>query len=295
MFRELVEFPNHVKVTERSFEAMLKDIRKFTNSSHSHLSGIVDYFNRLELKAKWGIKKVSRSGKPGLKYKFKFPHVIIKGSIMKWRYPTPNTPFGLPVCATLTRGFWTELQNCKLGNSDDFKLDTKKLETRYMIGEEGANTIIINPQATSQKERNPDIPKSKKIPSLIFENPDSADDTEIRQLFDCLSESREELPTRCLAILFRAARVQKFLDPLACASLVDQCMDMLEVYEKEGTFNFAFFKAMLLYHTDVATLQTSETCLAGVDVDAVMEMMGLPLSAEESLESRYSSPITRPN
>ena len=43
MFRELVEFPNKVKVSERMFEAMLKDIRHYIDLSHGHLSGLTDF------------------------------------------------------------------------------------------------------------------------------------------------------------------------------------------------------------------------------------------------------------
>ena len=50
MFRELVEFLKKVKINERMFEAMLRDIRKYINEYHGDLSGLTDFFNRIELK-----------------------------------------------------------------------------------------------------------------------------------------------------------------------------------------------------------------------------------------------------
>ena len=80
MFRELVQFPDQVKVNERMFEAMLKDIRTFINEGHQGLGGLTQFFNRKELRRKWRINSSTKSGKPRMNYSFKLPHVIVKGS-----------------------------------------------------------------------------------------------------------------------------------------------------------------------------------------------------------------------
>ena len=112
-------------------------------------------------------------------------------------------------------------------------------------------------------------------------------------MFDSCTERTKELPTRCLAPLLRAARVKPFLNPLTSAYLVDKCLDLLEVWEKEGSFDYDFFKAIVLHYTIPAELNMSEACLKGIDVESVMEMMGLPLSTKERREARYNSHITK--
>jgi hypothetical protein len=282
MFRELIQFPSQVKVTERMFEAMLKEIRMYINTSHLYLDGLTDFFNRRELRTKWCGTRSVRSGKPKTNYRFKLPSIIVKGSVMKWRYPTKNSRFGLPVCPTLTRGFFTELLNFQVGDSKQIVMNTKKMETRYNIGQEGGSTITIDPQMKSLKQLHKDIDHPEKIPQLLFKNPSTTFDTELRQLFDAFDEAgAKKLPTRCLAPLLCAARVKKFLNPLQSAKLVDQMLNMLEVNETEGTFDYEFFKTMVLFHTDPADLPTNKKCLQKVDTEAVMEMMGLPLSSEE--------------
>ena len=238
-----------------------------------------------------GINTYTRSGKTGVRYDIKLPHVVIKGSIMSWRYPTKNSEFGLPVCATTTRSFWTELVNVGLADCPEIVINTEKMKTRYMVGEENAETITLNPSPTSKKKKNATI--KKKVPDLLFKTPDTDLDTEFRQLFDCLTERTEEPPTRCLGPLFRAARIKPFLDPLSAASLVDKCLDMLEVWEKEATFSYDFFRAMLLHFTDPNDLNLDEMCLEQIDVDSTMVMMGLSLSSTERKEARYNLPIAK--
>ena len=277
MFRELVEFPNKVKVNERMFEAMLKEIREYINISHQHLTGLTDFFNRKELKAKWGIKTSTPSGKPGVKYSVVFPDVTIKGSVMNWRYPSEHTILGLPVCATLTRGFWTELLDVEIGDCPEIEFDTEKMETRYCFPEEKSEEgkekerpmITIHPSLVTENDRK--IPGKSKVPELLFSLPETKLHTELRQLFDCFAEGKDKLPTRCLGPLFRAARVKTFLEPLASADLVDKCLDLLECYEEEGTFDFDFFKYMVLHFTHESDFQINESCLEGVDVQSVMK------------------------
>ena len=171
-------------------------------------------------------------------------------------------------------------------------MHTTEMEVRYKIGERGADTIIIDPKLTCQQPTT--IPNADKIPRLCVKNPTTKVDEELRQLFDSLDErGSKQLPTRCLAMLFRAARVKKFLNPLESAKLVDECLDMLEVEEKEATFDYAFFKAMVLLHTNSEDLPTNSRCLRKIDVAAVMTMMGLPLSDEEAQQYRSPVPVTR--
>ena len=68
---------------------------------------------------------------------------------------------------------------------------------------------------------------------------------------------------------------------------------MLEVFEKEGTFDFEIYKALLLYHLDPQHLPTDETCLVGFDVESIMEMFGLPLSQAEKKQREYNQPVTK--
>ena len=267
MRNTLAEFPELIKITERIFEAALKDMRAFINLSHGHLPQLTDFLNRLEVKRKLQNKKSLKSGKTEFQYDFRLPNIIEHSSIAEWRYPCPNAPFGLPACPTLKRGFLTEWVNYDRADSGNILfVETKSQETHYMIGEKKGKTIIINP--------NPEEKVHKKIPSLIFATNSTAVDTELQQIWDLVDKKKEgRLKGRYLLPLLMAARVDTFLNARReeLLDLVHFLLEMFEVEEKEGYFSWEYFKAVAIHYS---TPKLSPSSVQGINVASVMHLLG---------------------
>ena len=283
MFRELCKFPNLVKVNERLFEASLKHMREFINTSHGHLDQLTDYLNRLEVRRKLSIRKKVESGNSAYSYDFYLPNIVEYASIAAWRYPSSDVPIGLPTVPTLKRGFLTELVHHDRADSVDLLFaDTKSKTTHYMIGEKKGETIIINPKPQLQVG---------KIPALIFATNSRTLDTELKQIWDCVDKKgKRRLRLRNLMPMLIAARVDTFMKATR-EELIDlghYLFEIFEVDEVEGSITWKFFKALAIHYS---TPKLSPEALNGIDVASVMEMVGLPLSRSE--KKLFHQPVTK--